>query len=288
MITKRLSFDYKFSTQVLINFLKMPNHSSDEVFNKFKKSLDSYIYKESSVSKHERFLYYRGKRENKVLLVAHADTFFTKEHLFEKEEKELVPFTNRYLGLNHPNNDSTNSNSMNQFIQNKNGNQGIGADDRAGCAILYLLKDSGHSLLIVDGEELGGLGSKWLMDIHSDIANEINQHQFMIEFDLPGEMSYKTYNVGSDELCELIENHYLYDKLPNFSFTDICTLARDICGVNLAVGYGRQHSSAEYISLKEWYRTYKLTKLLLEETELPKFVRTKYGEKSGFRHKQIL
>lgn len=288
MITKRLSFDYKFSTQVLMNFLKMSNHSSDEVFNKFKKSLDSYIYKESSVSKHERFLYYRGKRENKVLLVAHADTFFTKEHLFEKEEKELITFTNRYLGLSHPNNDSTNSNSMNQFIQNKNGNQGIGADDRAGCAILYLLKDSGHSLLIVDGEELGGLGSKWLMDIHSDIANEINQHQFMIEFDLPGEMSYKTYNVGSDELCELIENHYLYDKLPNFSYTDICTLARDICGVNLAVGYGRQHSSSEYISIKEWYRTYKLTKLLLEETELPKFKRTKYGERHGFRQKHIL
>jgi hypothetical protein len=267
----------------------MSNHSSDEVFNKFKRSLDSYIYKESSVSKYERFLYYRGKRENKVLLIAHSDTFFTKEHLFEKEEKELVHFTHRYLGLGNTNRDDNNSTTtMNQFIQNKNGNQGIGADDRAGCAILYLLKDSGHSLLIVDGEEMGGLGSKWLMDIHPEIAKEINQHQFMIEFDLPGEMSYKTYNVGSNEICELIENHYLYDKLPNFSYTDICTLARDICGVNLAVGYGRQHSSSEYISIKEWYRTYKLTKLLLEETELPKFKRTKYGERHGFRQKHIL
>ena len=33
--------------------------------------------------------------------------------------------------------------------------EGIGADDRAGCAILWLLKDSGHSLLVTNGEEIG-------------------------------------------------------------------------------------------------------------------------------------
>ena len=36
---------------------------------------------------------------------------------------------------------------------------GIGADDRAGCAMLWLLRDSGHSLLILDGEEHGQVGA---------------------------------------------------------------------------------------------------------------------------------
>jgi hypothetical protein len=64
----------------------------------------------------------------------------------------------------------------NGVFQSANRIRGIGADDRAGCAILWLLKDLGHSLLITDGEEKGGIGSKWLMNDteNADIAEEIN------------------------------------------------------------------------------------------------------------------
>jgi hypothetical protein len=37
----------------------------------------------------------------------------------------------------------------------------LGADDRAGLAILWLLRDLGHSLMVTDLEEHGRMGSTY-------------------------------------------------------------------------------------------------------------------------------
>jgi hypothetical protein len=56
--------------EVLRSFLEIPLGSADGVFDRFLE-IPGAIYRGQGL---ERFLYVRGARSNKVLLVAHADT----------------------------------------------------------------------------------------------------------------------------------------------------------------------------------------------------------------------
>jgi hypothetical protein len=49
------------------------------------------------------------------------------------------------------------------------------------------------------------------------------------------------------------------------------TLCRDICGVNLSVGYHREHSDQEYLVLDEWQRSLDLCRRWLSGAGLPRF-----------------
>ena len=67
--------------EVLRSFLEIPLGSADGVFDRFLE-IPGAIYRGEGL---ERFLYVRGSRSNKVLLVAHADTLyvgFVVIHLF--------------------------------------------------------------------------------------------------------------------------------------------------------------------------------------------------------------
>ena len=104
----------------------------------------------------QAFCYIPGTRKDRVLLVAHADTVWDR----------CPPRKVGYAG---------------GFYYSEIDKLGIGADDRVGCAILWDLKDLGHSLLILTGEESGCLGSSWLME-NRYFEEEINKHQFAIQF----------------------------------------------------------------------------------------------------------
>ena len=121
--------------EVLKTFLSIPLWHSEGVFEIFKK-LEPHIYKENPTSSLERFLYIEGTRPDKVVLVAHADTFFDERYGWPQVAHTLDERDGAIYSINE-------------------GNIGLGADDRAGCAILWLLRNSGHSLLITDGEEDG-------------------------------------------------------------------------------------------------------------------------------------
>ncbi|MBR2872613.1 MAG: hypothetical protein IKB99_03855, partial [Lentisphaeria bacterium] len=54
--------------------------------------------------------------------------------------------------------------------------------------------------------------------------------------------------------------------------TDVVHLCRDICGVNLACGYYKEHTDEEYLVKKEWLHTLELLKVWLADENLPKFV----------------
>ena len=136
-------------TDVLLEFLNMPLGNTDEIFKKFA-TLPGSVHRGIT---HEQFLFVKGNRDDKVLLVAHADTHWdTRNRGNGHIPQEVV----QEQGI----------------IRNARG--GLGDDDRAGCAILWILKDMGHSILITDGEERGGWGSGWLMNENQDIAVEIN------------------------------------------------------------------------------------------------------------------
>lgn len=220
----------------LFEFLQYPLETTKPVIERFA-SLPGAIARGSG---EQSFVYMPGKRKDRVLLVAHADTVWDCD---PNHTSSFAP--SRFVerdGVVHS--------------QNPCG-MGLGADDRAGCAILWDFRDYGHSLLVVSGEEKGRIASSWLMQSNPDIADEINRtHGFMIELDRMNALDYKCYEVGTRHF-----RRYLDCSLKGFaepdrrSHTDICTLCRDVCGVNLSVGYRFEHSANEILVLEDWVHT---------------------------------
>jgi len=243
--------------EILKHFLEYPIWTSKPIFEKFK-TIDTAIFKEQNEKSKQRFLFIEGKCENKVVLIAHADTFFDEFYGYAQQDHFVEIQDNCFVGKT----------DVGERIA-------LGADDRAGCAILWALRNSGHSILITDGEEQGRIGSNWLMDENSDIAKIINNHQFMIQFDRRNGTDFKCYDVGSDEFREFISSKTGYSEPDRRSYTDICTLCRNICGVNLSIGYYDEHSYQERINISEWLYTLKLMKEFLQD-DLPGF-KKKYG-----------
>ena len=144
---------------VLKSFLEIPLGSADGVFDRFLE-IPGAIYRGEGL---KRFLYIRGSRSNKVLLVAHADTVWDRDYGYDPGPTHEIEIKNGE-------------------IRAVDDEFGLGADDRAGCAMLWLLKDLGHSLLFTNGEEQKQKGAKWLMSHNKDIADDINRdHQFVIQ-----------------------------------------------------------------------------------------------------------
>ncbi|MBW4488275.1 MAG: hypothetical protein KME12_10850 [Trichocoleus desertorum ATA4-8-CV12] len=248
--------------EILRKFLEVPLESSEPIFQYFLGIPDKEIVFRGE--RPERFLYIRGQRKNKVLLVAHADTVWDNFGAISDNAKHELIFSN-------------------DVFQSSSSVYGIGADDRAGCAILWLLKDLGHSLLITDGEEIGGLGSNWLMSDpkNSDIADEINsQHQFMIQLDRRHGSDFKCYSVGTDEFRDYVQGMTGYTEPDRFSYTDIVTLCREITGVNLSVGYRYEHSHKESLSVDEWLNTLNICRRWLSKEALPRFPLRKISAKA--------
>ena len=221
--------------------------SRDDVFKKFSDWAGDKAIDRGTGDEH--FLYIPGTRKDRVVLIAHADTVFNLEtdvvHAEYDEAKEM--------------------------FYSDDAKTGIGADDRAGCAILWELKKLGHSILIIGCEEIG-ITSPWIMNENKDIADELNKHQFMVEFDRCNATDYKCYNVASDEFKGYLEEEMLGFSEPNkYSYTDIKTLCVDICGVNLSVGYYNEHTAYEYLLMGWWKNTLKMARKWLSKTHLPKF-----------------
>ncbi|MCX7770760.1 MAG: hypothetical protein N2202_06725 [Proteobacteria bacterium] len=236
--------------EILKKFLKMPINKTREVFEEFM-SLDGAIKRGEGL---KSFIYVPGRRENRVLLVAHADTFWDDEY-------------------NRPNKPSGLEIIFEKGVY-KNRFGGFGADDRAGCAMLWLLKDLGHSLLITSGEERSQIGANFLMEDNLDIAEEINKtHQFVVQLDRRGSCDYVCYEVGTDEFERYIESETGYKKPEKFTATDIVVLCRDICGVNLSIGYYEEHKNDAYLVFDEWLKTLNIVQKWLSKNNLPKFRR---------------
>ena len=190
----------------------------------------------------ERFVYVPGTREDRVLLVAHADTVW---------DGDADAVQSVYI--------------EDGVVRGRNGACGIGADDRAGCAILWLLRESGHSLLVLDGEEYGSLGARHLREAHGALFDECNSHAYIVEVDRREDKNYKTYALPvSREFLDFIERETGYRSAGNRSSTDITVLCRDICGVNLSVGYYDEHTEDERLVFAEWYRTLTVLERMLD------------------------
>ena len=210
----------------------MSVYNSHDIFNRFGNLSDCYFQEQSPKA---RYLYVPGERNDRVVLVAHADTFWD----------------DAYLPKINP--------------------AGIGADDRVGCAILWSLRNSGHSLLVTDGEEDGNQGAGLLANNNERLLSELNDgHQFMVEFDLRGADGFKCYDIGTPVFRQYIGSVTGYSDWGRSSATDICLLCRNICGVNISAGFHNEHCQAESIDGAEWLHTTAMAEAWLAQP-LPKF-----------------
>ena len=235
--------------EILLDFLKQPLNTADGIFEIFATIPNAKIYKGNRAG--ERFLFIKGNRPDAATLVAHADTVFD-----DIEQHDII--------------------EDGDVFRSNSSRYGIGADDRAGCAMLWLLKDLGHHILLCDYEESthrdatgNCVGSKYLMREHQDIAQIINNSSFVFEFDRRlaygrRKEHYTCYNLPvSQEFRDFIETNTGFIDDDNTGYTDIMELCTDVCGANICVGYSNAHSSSEKISISAFQNTYEIMSKLL-------------------------
>ena len=234
---------YPEDERILERFLSMSISSTDEVFAAFR-TLENIV--EDHQDGKRGYLYVPGARQDRCLLVAHADTYFDYEYQGVIYHNDVVLENGMYHGTSK--------------------DASIGADDRSGCALLWLLRNSGHSLLILDGEEHGQIGAHYLRESNPTLFQELNEHSFILQFDRRGNQDYKCYNIPVTQAFRYyIEKETGYISVEGTGRTDICALCSNICGVNLSVGYYNEHRHEEYISVAEWKHTLDIARTMLEK-----------------------
>lgn len=234
--------------QILEEFLSFPLNTTDDIFSKFENLPGAVSGKGNTPL--QRYVCIPGTRANKIVLVAHADTVWDAAY---KNPKETTVLFNDGL------------------FTGENPTCGIGGDDRAGCAMLWALKDSGHTLLLTSGEEKGKLGAKFLRKSNPRLFRELNRHCFMIALDWQGTGTCLYNQVDyTDTFYTYITNTLNFQKASNKGGCDLQILCHRICGVNIGTGYHNQHSAKEYVDLSEWENTLTCLAAFLEKTH-PRF-----------------
>lgn len=243
--------DRKLLRGLLGRFIR---YSEDEVLKQFESLKGSH--------KHKQFVYVPGARSKRILLVAHADVAREMNKRAVKWDKECDVCT---LDL---------QNSVEWVYKQKQGwfshGNCLGADDRAGCAALWLLRDLGHSLLVTRGEERGGIGAKAAAET---LRDELSKHQFAVEVDRRGVEEFVTYGCDTDEFLAWFQEWFVgFDKSYG-SFTDIARICPEICicGANLAAGFMHEHTTEEFLHLDSWYISVSKLRDMLLTAEIPRF-----------------
>ncbi len=220
--------------ETLLEFLNTPLDSGDAVFDRFA-SLPGAVTGCGSEPL-QRYVYIPGAREDRVVLVSHIDTIWDRAYGSAAAQEHPVVFENGAFRSGSP-------------------ELGIGADDRAGCAMLWQLRSSGHSLLLLDGEEHGKRGARYLRSTNRRLFRELNRHCFMMELDWAGTNSCLFNQVDvTGKFRRFIEAQHFKDSHAKGG-TDLQILCRHVCGVNIGVGYHNWHSPKEHLVLSEWENT---------------------------------
>ncbi len=256
--------------KLLREFLEMPLENTDSVFKKFMELNMPGAIHEKGNGDFQEFLYIPGTRKDRVVLVAHADTWWDSRWP-ENNGRHYLPRKELHIDLDH---------AGHTIYRNMHGHQsggGLGADDRAGCAmlyLLYLLMEEKHSILVTEGEEHRSRGKGIaLFPSRPELFDLINRkHQFAIQLDRENGKDFKCYNVGTEPFKSFISENTGYTDIQDHGRTDIVVLCRRICGVNFSIGYYLKHQSNEYLDYTEWKNTLEMVRNLLS-MELPRFER---------------
>ena len=220
---------------LLLEFLQTPLDDGEQILQRFATLPGAMVG--AGEKPLQRYVFVPGNRKDAVVLVAHVDTVWDKEYKPGISVEQTITFENGVFFGTNP-------------------EVGIGADDRAGCAMLWALRDSGHSLLVVDGEEHGKIGAKYLRKYNPDLFRRLNRHRYMIELDWAGTRSCLFNQVDNTTRfkADMQGALHLADGGPKGG-TDLQVLCRHVCGVNIGVGSHGWHKGGERLVLAEWENT---------------------------------
>ena len=237
------------STQRLERFLSIPVSDGGTVFRQFA-SLPGAVMKNGKKPL-ERYVYVPGSRKNGIVLVAHADTVW--DQAYGKQEESKPVFEDGVYRSGNP-------------------ACGIGADDRAGCAMLWALRNSGHSLLVVDGEEKGKIGARYLRKGNKKLFRQLNKHCFMMELDWRGTGGCLYNQVeNTQQFKDYIAAELGFQDDAQKGGCDLQVLCHRICGVNVGIGYHGYHRPSETLVVAEWENTYQKLRTFLQKDH-PEFI----------------
>jgi len=232
---------------LLETFLKLPIGSTDEVFALFA-SLPGAVFCQGE-GPMERFVYVPGSREDRILLTAHADTCWDERYGVKPVENvDPVYAMGFYYGANYA--------------------RGLGADSRAGCAMLWALRESGHSLLVTDGEVHGKIGALYLRHQQEQLFKEINRtHRMILTLDAPGGNNYVMHQVKyTDRFLRYLAKELELSRGTMRSESDLDVLCKELCGASLGVGYLNPYRTTELFTVGGWNDLYgKLSEFLQKE-----------------------
>lgn len=236
------------SIEFLESFLNIPIDDGSEIFGRFAVLPGAQVHWGKKPL--ERFVFIPGTREDRVVLVAHADTVWD-------------------MAYGNPN--RTTAVYQDGVFRSTNPQCGIGADDRAGCAMLWALRHTGHSLLVVDGEERGKVGANYLRRRHRKLFRQLNAHRYMMELDWQGTGGCLFNQVPDTEIFKQYITQTLgFRDDRKRGGSDLQALCRKICGVNVGIGYQDFHRPEETLDVAQWENTYRQLEKFLQRPQ-PKF-----------------
>lgn len=142
--------------------------------------------------------------------------------------------------------------------------QGLGADDRAGVFIILKLIQEGlrpHVCFTTD-EEIGGVGASMLVQVFKEKPFDI---KYAIQLDRQGVGDSVYYDCDNPKFEEYINKFGYVTAWGSFSDIGVICPAWEVAGVNLSVGYVREHSTSETLFLKGMYATMDKVRSMLRQ-----------------------
>jgi len=200
---------------------------------------------------HDNYWYLPGNIP--VCLVAHVDTVRDEYKWRGKKKKGKYVFDPIDLVFERG------------IYKNKSGI--LGADDRAGCYVLWYYMLQGENkphVLFTNHEESGGQGVKAFLREYDNML-KMSDIRLFIEIDRRGVSEYVTYNTIPNEVHKYVKSFGFHEGMGSFS--DIMYLTQDtgIPSVNLSAGYYNEHSSREMLCVDELRLTVERIDLMLSD-----------------------
>lgn len=147
--------------------------------------------------------------------------------------------------------------------------QGLGADDRAGIFSILNIINQGYRphIILTTDEEIGGIGACALIEFEKPFKDV----RYLIELDRRGADDCVFYDCLNPDFTKYVEKFGFVENWGTFS--DISTICPEwkIAGVNLSIGYQREHSEKETLHIGHMLNTIEKVKKMLSEEDIPFF-----------------
>ena len=231
---------------VLEHFLNLGTQSSahENIMQEF------HTLNNSSISvlsdDNEGFVYIPGKRNDRVLLVSSLEF-----ELNQTKQEELIFENGNYK-----------TSKQKSYLDIAT----------ASSAILYLLKDSGHSLLIMNNDLYFPHFS--VVNVinyqHKELFEEFNAHQYILEFSYEYPKSIGFTPSTTQNFKNFIEDNTQFFEEKRLFHSSINELCERICGANVSAGYHKNKRKGLFLNLAEWEHTLNVFRNFLKKPQ-PQF-----------------